>query len=152
MTLIEKNFQKLAQAVIIKAYKDNSKELIEDECNFNLLCGLALVDPKEIKKKFLNLKEKEDILPKGSKTKIAHNLGVSYATLDYWHRKYDDLDRAIEYIKSGDHKYQTHSICDKCYDQIVKMRKEKKSWKDISIELNIGYNTLYGFGQKVGIK
>lgn len=150
MTLIEQNFQKLAQAVIIKAYQDNSKELIEDECNFNLLCGLAQLVPERVKIKFLNLKEKEEPLAKGSKTKIARSLGVSYATLDYWHRKFDDLERAIEHIKSGDHKYNTHSLCDKYYDEIVKMRKENKSWKDIAEELNIGYNTLYGFGKKNG--
>lgn len=151
MTLIEQNYQKLAQAVIIRAYKDNAKPWLYNEWNFNLFCDLAKVVPNEIKKKFLRLEEKR-VNTNKSKTQIARDLGVSYATLDYWHRKYNDLDEAIKYIKSGKHKYQTHSLCDEYYEQIITMRKENKSWKTIAEKLNIEYNTLYGFAQKKNIK
>lgn len=151
MTQIEKNFEKLAKHVIIQAYKDKAKNWIKNKWNFNLFCGLANVVPKEIKKKFLNM-EKREVIMKAKKTQIAKELRVSYATLDYWHRKYDDLEKAVEHIQSGDHKYNTHSLCDKYYDQIVKMRKENKSWKDITEELNVGYNTLYGFSRKMNIE
>lgn len=150
MTLIEKQYQTLAKHVIIQAYKDKAKNWIKNKWNFNLFCGLALMIPEEVEKKFLNM-DKVEILEKGRKTKIAHNLGVSYATLDYWHRKYNNLEEAIKHIQSGDHKYNTHSLCDEYYEQIVKMRKENKSWKIIAEELNIGYNTLYGFSKKMNI-
>lgn len=150
MTQIEENFEKLAKHVIIQAYKDKAKNWLNNKWNFNLFCGLANVVPKEIKKKFLNM-EKREVITKAKKTQIAKELGVSYATLYYWCEKLNSLELAIQHIKSGEHKYQTHSLCDKYYEQIITMRKENKSWKTIAEELNIGYNTLYGFSKKMNI-
>ena len=59
MTQIEKNYQKLAQCVLITAYKDKAKYWLENAWNFDLICGLAQVDSKEIRKQFLSLKDEE---------------------------------------------------------------------------------------------
>jgi transposase len=150
MTLIERNYQKLARAVIINAYREKAKSWIKNEWNFELFCGLANVIPEEIKKQFVSMKE-EPIKLDVSKPEIAKKLGVSYATVHYWHTKLNSLSEAIKYIKNCDHKSLNHSKLDKYYDDIIYLRKEKKSWIDISKALNVSYNTLYAFSKKMNI-
>lgn len=154
MTLIEQNYKKLARAVITRAYYDKAKTWLDNDWNFNFFCDLAQVNTKEIKKKFLSLQslKDEEINIELSKSQIACDLGVSYATLDYWHKKLDSLSEAINHIKNTDHKNLKHSQCDKHYKYIVFLRKQGYSWKNIAEEIGIEYNSLYGFAKKKNIQ
>ena len=87
-----------------------------------------------------------------NKPQIARELGVSYATVDYWHKKLGSLTEAINYIKNYDHSCKKHSKCDKHYNTIVNLRNKGIKWKDIAEIIDIEYITLYNFAKNKNIK